>query len=225
MTSKTAILLFFQNVSEDASRKQLTPKKNIGVNKLIFNHLNRFVSSVSHSTHLPVFYSSRLISEQKCDFGKQLSNAIQSIFHKGFEKVICLGNDCPALGKVQIIDAAKKLQTTDTVLGPDQRGGAYLIGISKNSYDTNLFESLEWKTDRMFQSYLNKFKTQTITILETIADIHTYQELQTSNTLNYFIKYLFQIIEKSFIKITFFYQFLIKSWLNSYSSLRGPPIF
>ncbi len=225
MKNSTAILIFSQEVSKDAARKNLTPTKNSGVNHLIFNQLNSFVGRTAASSNLSVFYSNQLIEDSKSGFGKQLSAAIQAVFKKGFEKVICVGNDCPALSKIQILDAAEKLQLANSVLGPDQRGGVYLLGVTKNTFNAESFENIAWQSGMMLGSYLKQFANQNISFLETLTDIHTFKELQAYSSSRYFIRYLLQFIEKSLSKKTFKFSYLFDSQIIRFSSLRAPPVY
>lgn len=225
MKNSTAILIFSQEASKDASRKSLTPTKNRGVNHLIFSHLNNFVGRTATSSNLIVFYSNQLIDGSISGFGKQLSSSIQAVFSKGFEKVICIGNDCPALSKVQILEAAEKLQVSNSVLGPDQRGGVYLLGVTKNTFKAEQFENLAWQSGMMVESYLKQFVHQNISFLETLDDVHTFEELHAYASSRYFIRFLLQFIEKSFSKKTFKIPYLFDRQLIRISSLRAPPIY
>jgi glycosyltransferase A (GT-A) superfamily protein (DUF2064 family) len=229
LSTSTAILIFTQEASKEASRKMLTPSKNQGINQLVFSKLNHFVNQTataasSSSTKLKVFYSNRLISANKSSFGKQLSLAVQAVFEKGFEKVICVGNDCPALNKNRILEAAEKLQTIDTVLGPDNRGGVYLLGVSRKDFKPEIFENLAWQSEKMLESYIEQADNQSISMLEALSDIHNFQELQTYTTSKYFIAFLLQIIEQTFSKIQDFYLNLIENSSIRSLSLRAPPI-
>lgn len=223
MSTETAILIFTQEVSKDASQKILTPSQNFGLNKNLFQKLNQRINHIAYETCLPVFRSGDLI-DAKGSYGEQLSKAIELVFIKGYEKIICLGNDCPSIGKVQILEAEKSLKTNDTVIGPDQHGGVYLIGISKNSFQTEPFKKLAWKTDKMLNSYLEIFENQTICSLETIPDIQNFQQLISFNYPNYFIKYLLQIIQKSLSQKIIQILYSVYSQINRYSSLRAPPV-
>ena len=228
MSTATAILIFTQEASKEASRKMLTPLKNRGVNRLVFDKLNHFVertvvAAVSKADNLQVFHSNQLIKPNNNSFGQQLSTAIQVIFERGFEKVICIGNDCPALDKNRILEAAEKLQTIDAVLGPDNRGGVYLLGISRKDFKPEVFENLAWQSEKMLESYIEQADNQSILILEALSDIHTFQELQTYTTSKYFIAFLLQIIEQTISKIQDFYLNLIENSSIRLLSLRAPP--
>lgn len=229
MSTSTAILIFTQEASKEVSRKILTPSKNKGVNQLVFTKLNHFVgqtatAAASDSPKLSVFYSNQLISANESNFGKQLSLAVQSVFEKGFEKVICLGNDCPALNKNRILEAADKLQTADAVIGPDNRGGVYLLGISRKNFKPEIFENLAWESEKMLESYIEQFANQSILMLEALSDIHTFQELQTYTTSRYFITFLLQIIERVAIQMQDFSCFLKENRSIRSLSLRAPPV-
>ena len=207
----------------------LTPSKNQGVNRLVFDKLNHFVkrtalAAISKADNLQIFYSNQLIKSNNTSFGQQLSEAIQVIFERGFEKVICIGNDCPALDENRILAAVEKLQTVDSVVGPDNRGGVYLLGISQKDFKPEVFENLAWQSEKMLESYIEQADNQSILMLEALSDIHTFQELQTYTTSKYFIAFLLQIIEQTISKIQDFYLNLIENCSIRSLALRAPPI-
>lgn len=229
MSNSTAILIFTQEASKEATRKTLTPSKNQGVNRLVFDKLNHFVertatAAASKTQSLPIFHSNQLIKASNRSFGQQLSAAIQVVFERGFEKVICIGNDCPALNKNRILEASEKLQTTDTVLGPDNRGGVYLLGISSKDFKPEVFENLAWQSEKMLESYIEQVENQSILLLEALSDIHNFQELQTYTKSRYFISFLLQIIEYIFLKVQDFYWFFVENRSVRSLSLRAPPV-
>ncbi len=228
MSTSTAILIFTQEASKEVARKMLTPSKNQGVNRLVFDKLNHLVertttAAASKAENLRVFHSKQLIKPNNNSFGKQLSEAIQAVFERGFEKVICIGNDCPALDENRILAAVEKLQTFDTVVGPDNRGGAYLIGISSKGFKAEVFENLAWQSEKMLESFIEQYAKKALLLLETLSDIHNFQELQTYTTSRYFIAFLIQLIEQITTKIQRFYCFLVENRSIRSLSLRAPP--
>src|ERR1044071_3386670 len=62
------------------------------------------------------------------DFGARLENAIARIDELGYDEVVVIGSDCPTLRPIDIEHAFGKLGSRKLVLGPDHRGGCYLIG-------------------------------------------------------------------------------------------------
>ncbi|MER0438369.1 DUF2064 domain-containing protein [Emticicia sp. W12TSBA100-4] len=228
MSTSTAILIFTQEASKEATRKMLTPSKNQGVNRLVFDKLNHFVerkatAAASKAENLRVFYSNQLTKPNNNSFGKQLSAAIQVVFERGFEKVICIGNDCPALNENRILAAVEKLQTVDTVVGPDNRGGAYLIGISSKGFKAEVFENLAWQSEKMLESFIGQYANKVVLLLETLSDIHTFQELQTYTISRYFIAFLIRLIEQITARIQSFYCFFVENRSIRSLSLRAPP--
>lgn len=229
MSTSTAILIFTQEASKEAARKMLTPSKNQGVNRLVFDKLNHFVertatAAASKGYNLHIFHSKQLIKPNNNSFGKQLSTAIQGVFERGFEKVICIGNDCPALDESQILLAAKKLQTVDTVIGPDNRGGVYLLGISSKDFKSEVFENLTWQSEKMLESFMEQYTNKAVFLLETLSDIHNFQELQTYTASRYFITFLIRIIEQIITAIQSFYCFFVEIRSIRSLSLRAPPV-
>lgn len=228
MSTPTAILIFTQEASKEATRKMLTPSKNKGVNQLVFDKLNHFVGKTATAVaskveNLQIFYSNQLIKPNNNSFGQQLSTAIQVIFERGFEKVICIGNDCPALDENRVLAAVKNLQTADTVIGPDNRGGVYLLGLSSKGFKPEVFENLAWQSEKMLESFIEQYNKEAVIMLEKLSDIHTFQELQTYTTSKYFIAFLLKIIEQTISKIQDFYLNLIENSSIRLLSLRAPP--
>lgn len=228
MSTSTAILIFTQEASKEAARKMLTPSKNQGVNRLVFDKLNHFVertavAAASMVDNLHVFHSNQLIKPNGDSFGKQLSTAIQVVFERGFEKVICIGNDCPALDESRILAAAERLQKVDTVIGPDNRGGVYLLGISSKDFKPEVFENLAWQSEKMLESFMEQYSKKTVLLLETLSDIHTFQELQTYATSKYFIAFLIQFIEQTVSKIQQLFCVFVENRSIRSLSLRAPP--
>lgn len=215
-------MLFIQEASQDASQKVFTD--NAQVNKSIIEKFNSRIKSIAKSTGLAVFNSTDLLTN-KNSFAESISESIQKVFEKGFDKVICLGNDCPAISKKIILESADLLQNSDTVLGPDDRGGVYLIGLSKSNFNAEKFKQIAWKSSRMLLSYLAFFKSESISLLERIADVHTYCDLINYKFSKSFISEILSLIQK-FSKPQISKGLYFKT-SNCYSPLplRAPPSF
>ncbi|MCP9768268.1 DUF2064 domain-containing protein [Lacihabitans sp. LS3-19] len=224
MKNSVAILIFAKEAHEESLEKLLA-KKNRQNNIKALSKLNAYIKQKTSATKLSVFCSSQFNFSGLNSFGERISEAISLVFQKGYEKVICVGNDCPALLKNDIIRAAELLMNSETVLGPDLNGGAYLMGLSKQSFDGEVFRDLEWQTENMFQSYLSNFSNQSIVFLPSLQDINTFEDLRTYSTLKYFISYLIAIISE--IK-TFLNQNISNILYQGYTLIlrfRGPPVF
>jgi hypothetical protein len=124
---KTAILLFANSAQEEVKHKSIYKGKEL------FDALTNTTLKTLEKTGLAYFHFSE--KEQIGNtFGERFSNAIQTIFDGGYDKVITIGNDTPSLKAHLINEASKLLETNKVVLGPSLDGGFYLLGIQKASF-------------------------------------------------------------------------------------------
>jgi uncharacterized protein DUF2064 len=77
------------------------------------------------------------------DFAARLENAIEKTNEMGYEEIVVIGRDCPSLRPINIEDAFGKLESRKLVLGPDHRGGCYLIAFRLR--DRALLRGVRWK--------------------------------------------------------------------------------
>ena len=102
--------------------------------EVLFDVFNKNVENRVIKTRIPYFF----ISERKqigCSFGEKITNAVLSVFSKGYSKVIVVGNDCPQLKARQIRDAFEALNVNKEVIGKDNRGVTYSIGLTRSNFD------------------------------------------------------------------------------------------
>jgi uncharacterized protein len=111
------------------------------------------------------------------DLGSRMAQAFQVGFDRGVKASIIVGTDCPEL-TVEILTAAfQALQQTDLVLGPATDGGYYLIGLRRSAPE--LFESIAWSTDRVFQqtvAFASKLNLS-LSCLPMLADVDRPEDL------------------------------------------------
>lgn len=77
------------------------------------------------------------------DFAARLENAIEKINDFGYDEIVVIGRDCPNLRAIDIELAFGKLESQKLVLGPDHRGGCYLIAFHLR--DRDLLHGVRWK--------------------------------------------------------------------------------
>lgn len=174
MTNKTAILIFANSGQQESFAK---PFKS---SALVFDQLNRETLNKVKSTGLPYFHVSEK-EQTGHSFAERFTNAIQSIYDKGYDTVISIGNDTPHLKSSQILLAFQQLATHDIVLGPSHDGGFYLMGLKKSHFSAETFLKLPWQTSRLSQSIyrlINSNKTNLYT-LEVLSDIDTIADIRS----------------------------------------------
>lgn len=177
MKKETAILLFALDPSDEIKRKSLTPKKNKGLNSRIFSRLNTKALGVAKSTQLPVFISQE-IPHSGNTFGCKITACASHIFELGYEKLIIIGNDCPSLTSNVILEANLQLKKFAHVVGPDQRGGTYLIGLHAKDFHQESFKNLSWESNSFFSSYIHLTKDAAFR-LSLLSDLHSYRDVLT----------------------------------------------
>ena len=168
----TAILVFAQSAQADAQHKTLAR------NKRLMDVLNERVLNTVEKSGFDYFLFTE--NEQKgIGFGNRFSNAIQQIFKKGYEQVICIGNDTPQLHSSHIKKAANSLNKGIASTGPSLDGGFYLMGIHASQFDPKSFENLPWQTSHLAASYHKTLEEFDIKVdkLERLLDLDSENDI------------------------------------------------
>lgn len=114
--------------------------------------------------------------------GDRLSMAFSErfFFHRT-EKIIAIGVDDPRLTREMIDHAFAILESCDWVVGPATDGGYYLIGCRATPFDPAIFQDIEWGTNSVFQSTMEKIAGwgSTVAVLPERTDIDVEEDLRT----------------------------------------------
>ena len=172
---KTAILLFSRTATDEADIKTFNQKVGKKGNVAISKELISKSKITAQKTNLP-FYTSYSTDQEGDTFGERLANSIESIYQKGYEKVIVIGNDCPNITTAQLTEVNRKLVSEDVILGPTSHGGTYLIGICKDAYSRDLFIKLAWETPQLQESFKKAYSS--INWLVFLQDINHGDDLE-----------------------------------------------
>jgi rSAM/selenodomain-associated transferase 1 len=105
------------------------------------------------------------------DLGKRMHRA----FSEANGPAIIIGSDCPEVKISDLQAAAEALQTQDAVLGPAKDGGYWLIGL--NAPCPALFDGIEWSTETVLQTTLEKADKAglTVKLLRELADVDDWE--------------------------------------------------
>lgn len=177
----TAILLFAHAPGEEVKHKTFSEEHGAGVNKLIAGALLQHAFDISEGSGIPLV---PMLSDQQVGstFGERLANAFQDVFLAGYQRVICIGSDCPTLTAEDLQAAQQAMQKSKMVVGPATDGGAYLIGLHIDSFDPEAFAMLNWQTGELFQelmlySYRRQACLECFFMLEEKGDIDCSADL------------------------------------------------
>lgn len=171
----TAILFFSRSGTAEAASKLWLGKKAGRKNVLVANKLIAHTKAVLAATGLPVYHFDENNQEGET-FGSRLSNAFAGLFESGYEYVVCVGNDSPDIKGLDWQGIQLAVQNGNLILGPDYRGGAYLIGLPRELFDAAAFAGLPWQTPDLF-SVLQKLGDDVVFLLDTLLDLNDASDL------------------------------------------------
>lgn len=84
------------------------------------------------------------LSQRGQGFGERLRNAFVDVWALGYQEVVAVPSDVPALGREALSAAFVALGGNPVVLGPSPDGGVYLLGLAEDP--GALFFSARWLT-------------------------------------------------------------------------------
>ena len=120
------------------------------------------------------------------DLGERMQHAFKQSFDSGYKRVIGIGSDLPDLNAEIMTEALDKLKTHDTVFGPSEDGGYYIIGM--NRLIPQIFENKSWSTDVLLDQTLEELNVlnYTTVLLKPLNDVDTLEDLKNSSIAHKF---------------------------------------
>ncbi|MGF7214494.1 glycosyltransferase A (GT-A) superfamily protein (DUF2064 family) [Spirosoma lacussanchae] len=154
----TVVLLIALPDSHEAGRKSVASLST-------WRAMRRLVEQKALAAGLPLLSSDQLIDHQG-SFGTQLSSAVSAAFALGYDRVICVGNDCPDLSPADLRRAANALAAGQLPAGPDRRGGLYLVGFDQTRFKADAVAQLPWQTSQLADALRQFVSSQDTALLE-----------------------------------------------------------
>ena len=225
--NKTAIILFAHLPDFEARVKSFSgfssKKATQKISSVLTQHFYKLANQSTADSFLIDSYHQKGKS-----FGERISNAFADVYAKGYENVICIGNDCPELNLTQLQSAIIAVEKGNVVLGPTQDGGSYLMGIPKRDFNKSGFNAVKWQTKQTFKSLNSLFKNNKSSIIKTqvLIDIDNSKDLSSYISVNFLVKIILSIVKKFEPKDTLYLPTSFLSLILSQTLLfRGPPNF
>lgn len=105
------------------------------------------------------------IAQRGETFGERIASGVVDFLAAGFCGVSIIDSDSPTLPSAYLDTVARALAVPGdrVVLGPAEDGGYYLIGV--NAVHPELFESIDWSTDRVFAQTLARARSIPVEIV------------------------------------------------------------
>ena len=114
--------------------------------------------------------------QEGSSFGERLENAIESLAQDGYQEIVVVGRDCPDLEPGDVLRAFALLKQHRLVLGPDHRGGCYLIGI--HSSDRGKLHAIRWQQNTDFEEIHRRFAAFASIDLPVKMDLDTLEDVR-----------------------------------------------
>lgn len=108
-------------------------------------------------------------------FAGRLDHALQTVRRLGYDRVIVVGTDVPELRSIDIERVVRRLDSKRLVIGPDARGGCWLIGL--HTKDIGLLSGVVWQRDTDRRQLIERFGDESTSLLETKIDLDSSADL------------------------------------------------
>ena len=175
---RRAVLIFADNIGLDLSRRRLPT----AVSSLFRSPALSSLSAGAFDVHVFGSVSCRIRGgrqfHRQCggDFAQRFESAIETLTALGYSEVVAVGRDCPALVATDIEQAFAELQAHRLVLGPDHRGGCYLIALRTS--DRALLRGIRWKRNTDCAQLCDRSGAATVFLLPVKHDIDSWADLK-----------------------------------------------
>ena len=118
------------------------------------------------------------------DLGERMQNAFEKGFEEGYKRIILIGSDLPDISPSIIEDGFDVLEKNEVVFGPAEDGGYYLVGMTSPQF--SVFQNKKWSTEGLLENTLSELNEKNIktTLLQTLNDIDTFEDLKSSKLYN-----------------------------------------
>lgn len=201
MSSKNLLILFTRNPELGKVKSRLAnsigKEKALSIYKCLLEHTREVTINLNVDKRL--YYSEEISKGDKwdasiydkknqvgIDLGEKMYNAFKDGFTSGYGKVVIIGSDIIDLKQAHIEEAFDMLERFDTVLGPAEDGGYYLLGMK--TLIPTVFENIEWGTESVLKNTIENLENKySISFLEVLNDIDVISDIKSDS---YLTKYL-----------------------------------
>ncbi|XOV68360.1 MAG: DUF2064 domain-containing protein [Fluviicola sp.] len=172
---KTAVIFFSRTQVSESQSKIFDPSFYVNA-KITSAIISRSLKTL-RKTGLDIIYYNEYLQEAEL-FGENIVGAFQYGFDQGYDQLILVGNDCVELSASDVLNASDQIKKSDIVLGPDYRGGLYLIGLNRNSFEKNKsnFQQLSWRQQNLWRDCVFAFPE--FCELRRLHDINSLHDLR-----------------------------------------------
>ena len=174
---RQAVLIFADETHVDLARRSFPRAARPLLNLPALSRLSREIDvHLFSSTGRAAPFAQGIHRQSGYDFASRLENAIEKIRELGYDEIVAIGRDCPSLRATDIERAFAELASRKLVLGPDHRGGCYLIAF--RSADRALLRGVRWKQNTDCAQLRARCRGTDVSILPVKHDIDSWSDLR-----------------------------------------------
>lgn len=203
MNSKDLLIVFVKNPVQGKAKTRLAATIGSEAALKVYKELIRITereTTAVENCDLHVYFSTELddslwkgkdqFIQTGEDLGERMYGAFKKGFELGYERIVGVGSDLPDLSAEIISKGLQLLQSKDTVFGPSDDGGYYLIGMSQPT--PCIFQNKQWSTETLLDETLSELKEskRSTGLLEVLNDVDTIEDLRTSSLAKMFAELL-----------------------------------
>lgn len=178
--SPAAILIFAESQQRDRRRRALpvaaSPLLSLPDLRSLAGRaeVHWFTDRPAHAAPAPHL---RVHRQRGRGFAQRLENAVDDLAAMGYRRVVIVGRDCPQLSAADVAEALAQLESGKRlVVGPDHRGGCWLIAV--HAADRALLSGVRWQHDTDAGELLSRVAPAQAVVLDTRFDLDDLADLR-----------------------------------------------
>jgi glycosyltransferase A (GT-A) superfamily protein (DUF2064 family) len=175
---RRALLVFADEIHVDLARRAFPNAARQFLNLEVLGHdISPFIDVHVFTRGTARSAAAVSVHRQICrNFASRLENAIETIARLHYDEVVAIGRDCPSLCGGDIESAFAALKSSKLVLGPDHRGGCYLIAF--RSTDGALLRGVRWKRNTDCAQLRQRAGSPQVFLLPVKHDLDSWSDLR-----------------------------------------------
>lgn len=175
-TKRRAVLVFAESLELDLNRRRfptfLTRLFDIGRFNCASTDADVHLFTSARGRRHAEFTTHRQLGET---FAARLEASVEKLARLGYDQIVIVGRDCPHLRPTDITHAFDQLEQRRLVLGPDHRGGCYLIAL--RTQDRHCLHGVRWKRNTDFAQLRDRVSSGESFVLPVKHDLDSWADL------------------------------------------------
>lgn len=224
-----AIILFSRSAQQESKEKNFSAHNSKGRNFQVSRRLQAHTLEVIQKSGMD-YYLHDETQQIESSFGGKISGAFLRAFDLGYQSVIIVGNDCPDIDQVDWTSIARDLKNGKSVIGPDNRHGAYLIGCNVDQFDAGSISNIRWQSSHTEEDLITYFESVSeVEILDRKSDINHISDIANvlqKGAISSLVRRLLSIIDNLFRTFAYIYNNRNQRKITRYAfGLKAPPAY